>query len=410
MLNRILAPADAGSRRTSATVAIVLGVTQTIGYGSLYYAFGVLAAEMAADTGYSLTTVFGLFSLSLLTGGAAAPYAGRLLDRHHPGLAMASGSLAAALVLALWAAVPGKAAFAVLSVAVGVVSVLVLYEAAFVAAARLCPVNARRTITGITLIAGFASTIFWPLTSALAAYSSWRGVYLTYAGLNALVCIPLHLFLMRYRPAEAHEVSPDDVDDRTAGPRLRDPYLRRKAFMLLLVGFAANAFVISAVHLHLIGLLGGLGLGGSAALIGAFIGPSQVAGRLVEFVAGDRFSVFAVAILSAAALPLALVLLGAGAPVLAFALGFAVLFGIGQGLAYIVRGVLPLALFGTAGYGALTGKINAVRLFVSAAAPFLAAALFDRAGAHWTIAMIAAVAVLSTLALARLVPLARSSR
>ena len=92
MLNRILASADAGSRRTSATVAIVLGVTQTIGYGSLYYAFGVLAAEMAADTGYSLTTVFGLFSLSLLTGGAAAPYAGRLLDRHHPGLAMAGGS------------------------------------------------------------------------------------------------------------------------------------------------------------------------------------------------------------------------------------------------------------------------------------------------------------------------------
>ena len=165
MLNRILAPADAGSRRTSATVAIVLGVTQTIGYGSLYYAFGVLAAEMAADTGYSLTTVFGLFSLSLLTGGVAAPYAGRLLDRHHPGLAMAGGSLAAALVLALWAAVPGKAAFAVLSVAVGVVSVLVLYEAAFVAAARLCPANARRTITGITLIAGFASTIFWPLTA-----------------------------------------------------------------------------------------------------------------------------------------------------------------------------------------------------------------------------------------------------
>ncbi|HSO48349.1 MAG TPA: MFS transporter, partial [Rhizobiaceae bacterium] len=175
-------PPGAGSGARVFVVAAALGVTQTIGYGTLYYAFGVLAPKMAADTGLSLTAVYGLFSIALLAGGLVAPFAGRLFDRHEPAKVMAAGSLVCAAALVLWALAPGSAAFAVLLVAVEVASVLALYEAAFVVAAHLAPLGqARRTITGITFLAGFASTIFWPLTQYLATQMDWRGVYLVYA-------------------------------------------------------------------------------------------------------------------------------------------------------------------------------------------------------------------------------------
>ncbi len=177
--------------------------------------------------------------------------------------------------------------------------------------------------------------------------------------------------------------------------------------MLLLAGFAANAFVISSVHLHLIGILGGLGLGASAALIGAMIGPSQVAARIIEFAASGRTSIHAASIASAVALPLALAVLVAGAPMLTAALIFAVVFGAGQGLSFIIRGVLPLELFGRRGYGALTGKINSVRLVISATGPFITAFLFERAGAAFAVEAILAAALFSAAALLAVTVIAR---
>jgi predicted MFS family arabinose efflux permease len=384
-------------------VVAALGVTQTIGYGTLYYAFGLLAPRMAADTGYSVTAVYGLFSLALFASGVIAPFAGRALDRFNPGRAMAAGSLASAAMLACWTLLLGKAAFAVFVVAVEVVSVFVLYEAAFVLAARLIPDRARRTITGITLIAGFASTIFWPLTAWLAGFLTWREIYLVYAALNLAVCLPLHLWLAgRHGRASAARKASAPVPPPAM---LTGGRARRIAFVLLMLSFSAIAFVMSAVHLHLIGLLAALGLSGSAALIGALIGPSQVAGRLVEFSAGDRIGILQVSLAAAAALPVALLILATGAPAFAAALAFAVLFGLGQGLSYIVRGVLPLHLFGLDGYGALTGQLNSARLFVSAAAPFLTAALFERMGAEAAVLMLATIGSIGVAGLAAILPL-----
>jgi hypothetical protein len=168
----------------------------------------------------------------------------------------------------------------------------------------------------------------------------------------------------------------------------------------LLAGFAANAFVISAVHLHLIGLLSALGLGASSALVGALLGPAQVAARIVEFATARTVSIHAASLAAVFTLPLALAILMAGAPLLSAALAFAIIFGAGQGLSYIVRGVLPLELFGRRGYGAITGRINSARLFVAAAAPFLTAFVFERGGALWALGTILAVATLSAACLA----------
>ena len=398
--------------RPSLSVIVPLGITQTIGYGSVYYAYAVLAGPISQDTGLSLSTVFGCFSLGLLAGAAAAPFAGRLLDRFDPARVMAAGSCVAALLLGLWAMAPGAVSFALFAVLVQAVSVLIFYEAAFVAAARLVPGDARRTITGITLIAGFASTIFWPLTAALAREMSWREVYLVYAGLNLLICVPLHLYLSSGKAKARRKKQAGSQTGVAAHAEATVPpgRERRIVYVLLQISFAANAYVIAAVHLHLIGILGALGLGFAAASIGALIGPAQVAGRIVEFVGGSRVSILVVALFAAGLLPAGLLVLLLGAPGLAAGIGFAVLFGVGQGLSYIARGVLPLAVFGLAGYGALTGRFNLTRLLVSASAPFLTAVILDQGGTTAALTSIIIAAIIGVVALLGVAPYAGRGR
>ena len=398
-------------RRKAIEVAVVLGVTTTVSYGTLYYAFGVVARDMASDTGLSLTSVYGIFSFGLFLSGFLATRAGRLFDRYDPAAIMAAGSGLAAIFLVSWTQLHGQWSYALQLVALQIVSMLVLYEAAFVAAAYYVPSAARRTITGITLIAGFASTIFWPLTHWLLNFWTWREIYLLFALLHLVLGALPHLWLanrhssQRTRIGQAADEAPTAITPRLSGDRER-----RLALVLICIGFTAKAFVITSLHLHLIGLLEGIGLAASAALIGALIGPSQVAGRLIEFIMSDRLSVFAVTLFSAAALPAALLILVVAAPWSVAAIIFAVMFGLGQGLSYIARGVFPLELFGSSDYGELTGRINAIRLYVSAGAPFVTAAIFERFGVTAAIYSIIAAGIFALIAFAAIAPLLPKSQ
>ncbi len=376
-------------------ISLLLGITQTIGYGTIYYAFGVLAPAMAADTGFSVPAVYGFYSLAMGAGALVAPKAGRLMDRVNPALVMAGGSALCAILMAGWALVPGKAAFVALLVLLELASVMVLYEAAFVTVAHVAgTARSRRVITGITFVAGFASTVFWPLTQYLSASMDWRGIMLAYAVLHVVAAMPLHLALSKVQAApdeEAVDASTPLAGASVAGKLDRHSGQGRLLFWLMLSGFSAISFVISAVHLHLIGLLGAIGLGTSAALIGAWVGPAQVAARVMEFSLAKRTSIHFPSIISAAALPLAIAVLLAGAPAVTFGLAFAVIFGIGQGLAFVVRGVLPLQAFGRPGYGATMGRINSFRLFFSATAPFVVSLVMAGSGAVPAFLLIAAV-------------------
>lgn len=381
-------------------VAVALGVTTTVSYGTLYYAFGVVARDMSTDTGLSLTSVYGIFSFGLFLSGFLATRAGKLFDDHDPATIMAIGSALSIVLLTLWSLTTGQWAFTLLLVALQMTSMLVMYEAAFVAAAHYSPATARRTITGITLIAGFASTIFWPLTAWLRDFWSWREIYLLFALLHVLFGLLPHIWLSRRYAGQKRSNVPESEAAETIPPRIQGARARKRAVFLMIIGFAANAFVIAAVHLHMIGLLEAVGLAASAAMIGALIGPSQVAGRIIEFTMSARVSIFSVTLFSAAALPVALLLLVVAAPWTFAAIIFAVLFGLGQGLAYIARGVFPLELFGTTGYGHLTGRINAVRLYVSAGAPFVTAAILEQAGVTTAIYAIVFAGVAGLAALA----------
>jgi len=368
--------------RNRAFLVFGLGLTQIIGYGTLYYSFSILAPDMAADFGWPVEAVFGIFSASLLAGGLVAPRVGRWMDRYGASRVMTIGSAAAAVILIICASAFNAATYVAGIVAIEIVSALVLYNAAFATLVQIIPGNAQRSITHLTLIAGFASTIFWPVTVELHQYLSWREVYLIFAALNLAVCLPVHLWITRMSrlTASTNPASKHATTEATGGIVLAED--RRRAFLLTATGFALQGFALAALLFHMVPLLGAVGLGASAVLVGTLFGPAQVLSRFTNMLLGRNISPLVLAILSAAFIVCGASVLIVSGDWIAGAILFALLVGLGSGLASIVQGSLPLFLFGPSGYGEMLGKLAAVRLAVSAAAPFAFAVLIEQGGAR----------------------------
>jgi hypothetical protein len=294
---------------------------------------------------------------------------------------MTIGSAAAAIILIICASAFNAATYVAGIVAIEVVSALVLYNAAFATVVQIIPGNAQRSITHLTLIAGFASTIFWPVTVELHEYLSWRAVYLIFAALNLAVCLPVHFWItwLARRANSVGSASKPVNADAAAGIMIAKH--RRRAFLLTATGFALQGFALAALLFHMVPLLGAVGLGASAVLVGTLFGPAQVLSRFTNMLMGRNISPLALAIVSAAFIVCGASVLIVTGDRIEGAVLFALLIGLGSGLASIVQGSLPLFLFGASGYGEMLGKLAAVRLAVSAAAPFAFAVLIEQGGA-----------------------------
>lgn len=370
-----------------------LGFSQTMAWGGSYYIPAILAAPIARDLGLTVPTVFAVFSAALLLSAFVGPAAGRLIDRHGGhGVLMASNLLMGAglLVLAAAQGLPTLVlAWALLGLGMG----LGLYEAAFATLARLFGAAARGPITGITLIAGFASTVAWPFTTFLEAELGWRGACLVWAGIMPVLGLLLNGVLLPRLPA-AEPAAPGAV---AAGPA---PGLL--AIILLAFVFAVAGFSSAAMGAHLPGLLAMAGAGAATVVLaGALLGPAQVAARLAEFGLLRRFNPLVSATLANALHPLGVVaLLLFGAPA---AIPFVLLHGAGNGMLTVSRGTLPLALFGAAGYGARTGWLAIPARFASAAAP----ALFGLMLEWWGVGALGFTAALGVMAMFALLTLRR---
>ena len=376
---------------------LALGITQIVGYGTLYYAFGVLAIQLTTEVGVSLPFAYGAFSVALLAGGVVAPLAGRAIDRHGAQRVMALGSIAAALTLALLSQASGPAMLVAALILVEMVSATVLYDAAFAALAQSAgPARARRAITLMTLIAGFASTLFWPLTHVLTESLGWRQTYLVFAALHLLVCLPLHLSLARSGAAR---------DSGAAGgpapAALLPPERQGKAMFWLATGFSLAGVVMSALTVQWVPLLQATGLSPTDAVAaGACLGPAQVGVRVIDLFFGVRRHPMTMALLSAGFLALALGLLIVLPTGLWGAMIFAAVFGLANGLTSIVRGTVPLALFGAEGYAARLGVLAGFRLASSAMAPFALSLALVSLGADITVALAFGVTLAAVMALA----------
>lgn len=395
--------------RPPLTRAVVsLGLVELIAWGTTVYALAVLGGPIGADTGWSRSTVFAGMTIGLLVSGAVSTRVGRATDRHGARVVMALGSLIAAVSLAGLSRATSEVAYLTAWVGVGLAMRMTLYDAAFAAMVEVAPTRGRRAIGYVTLFGGLASTVFWPVGHWLALAVGWRGALLVFAALHLLVSLPLVLYGLagsRERLARdgsltaAAAPSAPPVEAAAVKTRL-DGGDRRIAMVLFSVVMSANAFVFGAMSAHLVTILQHAGIVAAAAVgLAALKGVAQVAGRVWEIFFAQGLSAISVGRIAVGLLPLAFVALVLAGARFELALGFTILLGLSNGLVTIVRGAVPLALFGPQGYGALLGLLAAPQLIASALAPVAFAALADLSGTDAAIAALVAVSVLSFAAM-----------
>lgn len=249
-------------------VVVGLGLAQTLAWGSTYYLPAILAEPMARELGVTTGNVFGAFSLALIITALLGPVAGHRIDGHGGrGLLASSNVLLAVGLLALGMA-QGPVTLWCAWAIIGIGMAVGLYDAAFATLTALYGKQARSSITGITLIAGFASTIFWPLTGWLAAEFGWRAACFTWSAAHLLVGLPLHrLLLPGVTPGERSFFE-------SPVPTLATV---RFAMPLLALVFAITWILSTAMAAHLPRLLQETGLtAGTAIVVAALVGPAQV--------------------------------------------------------------------------------------------------------------------------------------
>ena len=391
-----------------------LGTAQTLAWASSYYLPAVLAAPMARDLGVATPTVFAAFSLALIVSALVGPWSGRVIDRSggRP-LLMATNAVFALGLLVLGTA-QGPLMLFVAWVLIGVAMGSGLYEAAFATLVRLYGSESRNAITGITLIAGFASTVGWPLSTLLETQIGWRGACFAWAGLHLVLGLPLNASLPKRaslaEPGPTVQGEPG-MDSAEAGaestPAPAALSLPRPVFTTAVLAsvFAVTWFVSTAMASHLPTLLQAAGAPlATAVAVGALVGPAQVAGRLLEFGFLRRVHPLLAARLAALGHPLGVAsLLIAGAPAAAL---FAVLHGAGNGMLTIAKGTLPLVLFGAQGYGARQGWLMMPARVAQAFAPFLFGVVLEQWGARalWLSAALGVSAFVGLMLLPRAAP------
>ncbi len=388
---------DTGSDRQRIKVVLGLGATQTLAWASSFYLPAILARPMAHELGLAETTVFAAFSAALLIAALLGPRVGRTIDRDGGRSVLLASSVSLAAGLALLAGARGQASLWAAWLVIGIGMGLGLYDAAFAALGRYYGTAARGPITGITLMAGFASTIGWPLSAWGLEALGWRETCLAWALAHLLLGLPLNaLALPRVTPAAR----------ATDGGAQAHPHIPIDRNMLL-IGFAVAAgwAVASAMAAHMPRVLMLAGASDAQAILaGALFGPAQVAARLVEASLMQRHHPLLSARLSALAHPIGCALIGMLGP-LAF-VPFALLHGAGNGILTIARGTVPLAVYGSENYGYRLGLLGAPARATQAAAPLVFGLLIDRMGAG--VLLVTAGLGLATFAAFSLVRTARA--
>ena len=423
------------SRRT---VVVVLGIGQVLVWGSSYYLPAVLAKPIADQTGWPLAWVIGALSLGLLVSGLVSPKVGNLIERHGGRPVLMGSAVLMAAGLAILAAAPSLAVFTLGWLVLGAAMGAGLYDPAFATLGRLYGTGARAIITSLTLIGGFASTVCWPLSALLLGYFGWRGTCLAYAVVNLGLVLPLYRFGLpaeapaghagaasprrpaglfrnrRTREAGEHRAGERVAGEHGAGASLGpSPAAGRDArhhllFFLVAFTMTLSSVIAAVMSVQLLAVLQQRGVPlATAVAFGAVVGPCQVGARLIDLLAGQRTHPVWEGLLSAVfvSIGLGLLLIRHEAVLLGL-----VVYGGGIGLRSIVRGTLPLALFGPVGYPSLIGRLAFPMLLGQAAGPAAGAVLLEYFGGRSVLLGLFWIAIVTLSFSAMLVPFARQSR
>ncbi len=377
-----------------------LGLTQLISWGVTYYLIGAFGNLIVADTGWSREAVYGGYSLALLVMGLSSAPIGALIDRRGGRSVMIGGAWLNALGCLLLALGGNLALYFTAWIMLGLGMRMSLYDAAFATLARLLGRDARRPISQITLLGGLASTVFWPIGSALAEILGWRGAVFAYAAI-ALLALPLLITL----PVASRPIMPSP---RPRTGRVETP--RQKVWaagLFALIVTLAN-FLNSGMSAHMIAMMVGLGLSATTAIMAAsFRGIGQSAARLCEVLFGARVDPIALNLFATVVLLVSFVAGFLAVSTWQAALVFAFMYGAGNGLLTITRGTVPLILFDPASYGRFVGTLVAPSFLLSATAPIAYAATITRYGEAGALLLSAAVATIGAFAALALFVLSR---
>jgi len=369
----------------------VLGVTQIISWGTIFYTPVLIVPLIAQERGWSIAFAMGGFSVGLLTAGLVSPFVGRAIDRFGGHVVMVFGSLIGALGLVLIARAANPIAYLAVWMVLGVAMAANLYDAAFASLGRIFGMTARRAITALTLIGGFASTVSWPVTHVLLDALGWHGTYLAYAAALAFVSAPLHALALPRHRHEAETIAPGAAP---APSKLLPP--TGLPFLFVAAAFASYAFVPSGLSAHLLAIFGRSGIdAGTVVWIGALFGPAQVGARLIEFAFGRDLHPLLIARFALSVLLSAFAMLAFFGISTVSAAAFALLFGGANGLITITRGAVPLALFGASGYGRLMGRLAGPFLLMQSAAPLMMAFVVERTSDPAALALAAGFAAVA---------------
>lgn len=375
-------------------IVSALGIMQIFAWGSTFYLPAILAAPIAADTGWSLTWIVGSLSMGLVIAGLVSPRVGIAIDRFGGRrlLSLSCVLLTIGLLLigsaaVLWVYMAG---WLILGIGMGAG----LYDAAFATLGQIYGLKARSAITALTLWGGFASTICWPLTAWLLEQWGWRVTCFVYAGIMLFICLPLLRLTLPAKPQPVARI------DLPAPAPFVFTQLENRQMRLVMFTLIISGAIGALVSVHLLLLLSGRGLSTEdAVMLGALIGPAQVAGRLLEAANRERHHPLWTLTIAVALTASGLILLASGASVPALAL---ILYGAGNGIFSIAKGALPLFLFGVERYARIMGRLARPSMLAQAVAPALVAWLLAGNGAQPLALLLTMLAALNIVVVFRL--------
>lgn len=376
-----------------------LGITQITAWGTSYYCLGVLAKPIAADTGWSMGSIFLGFSVALVAMGLISTWVGRLIDRIGARSVMSIGTVVVSAGLLGLSQVHDFASYVIAWLVIGVGMRCCLYDAAFAALVQAVPSRGRAAISYLTLYGAYASTVFWVIGHYLNTAYGWRGTLLIFAAVNLIVCLPLNWLGLSRREAPAESAAAAAPERTKEGPAL-EGRLRTVGIALFALIMSLNGFVFGVISLQLVPLLEAAGLAGAVAVwVASLKGHGQFGGRLVEIFFARNLKAMTVARIAIGVLPPALLLLMLARGELWLLVAFTLLLGASQGVITIVRGAVPLALFGAQGYGAVLGLIATPILLVNAFSPTLFAMIVDLVGWQNALYVLLASSILTCIAI-----------
>lgn len=363
-------PIEAARARPWAAV-VGLSVDQLVAWGVLYYSGSVLSVPIARDLGVTTSAVAAAFSGSLLVSALLTRRIGPVLDRLGALPVLLSGAVIAPVAFAALASTEWDFALLAVFAGLGLAQALCLYEPAFHAVVDWFPAPRQRSraLLVLTSVAGFASTVFLPLTAVLLETLEWRATVLVLAMVTAVVLLPIR-FLLRGTPARAR------IPAQSVAPV---PAWGSASTGLLSGAFALQAFAATGAMFSLVWLLveRGQPLEVAAGLTG-LAGAAQVPGRLL-------LSPLSAALRSELRLPLLFIVQAVALAGTALLSGPSLVvsvtaFGAAAGVMTLERAAAALEGFGTEGFGAGSAELASATTLARAGAPFAAAALNESFG------------------------------